>query len=350
MKRIKKLLEYLQKYDVECILIKGGASIRYFSGFSGDSGFLVVSENGIQLLVDSRYTEQAKQQCFNIEIIEFKTDLWSKLKQLLGTKKIGFDGEYFNYNDYENLVKISAMEKLKNISLTALRAIKENCELELIKKAVSISDQAFANLIKQIKVNMTEQELAAILEYEMRKLGSEKVAFETIVASGTRSALPHGIATTKKIEKGDFVTFDFGATYGGYCSDITRTVVIGEAAKWQKELYNIVLNAQKLGCESVKSGMKASELDHIVRKNIEKSGYGKYFGHGLGHGVGLEIHENPFVSGRDSTKLQPNMVITIEPGIYIPGKGGLRIEDTVIVENNKGNVLTSFDKQMLEII
>lgn len=350
MKRLKKILNYLEKNELDCLLIKGGSSIRYFTGFSGDNGFLFVSKNNIQLLVDSRYTEQAKQQCNNIEIVEFKNDLWDKINQLISDKVIGFDGEYFNYSDYECLLKYSATESLKNMSITSLRSIKEESELELIKKAVLISDQAFSNLINQIKVNMTEQSLAAILEFEMRKLGSEKVAFETIVASGTRSALPHGIATTKKVQNGDFVTFDFGATYGGYCSDITRTIVIGEAKEWQKKLYSIVFNAQKLGCESVKAGIRASELDGIVRNYITESGYGEYFGHGLGHGVGLEIHEKPFVSGKDDTKLQSNMVITIEPGIYIPGKGGLRIEDTVVVEKNKCNILTSFDKHMLEII
>lgn len=350
MKRLKKVLDYLEKHELDCLLIKGEASIRYFSGFSGDNGFLFVSKNNVKLLVDSRYTEQAKQQCGNIEIVEFKTDLWVKLKKIVSDKNIGFDGEYFNYNDYECLVKISSLERLKNISITSLRSVKEEAELELIKKAVFISDQAFTNLISQIKVDMTEQSLAAILEFEMRKLGSEKVAFETIVASGVRSALPHGIATTKKIQNGDFVTFDFGATYGGYCSDITRTVVIGEAKEWQKKLYNIVFNAQKLGCESAKSGMKASELDKIVRDYITENNCGEYFGHGLGHGVGLEIHEKPFISRKDDTKLKSNMVITIEPGIYIPGKGGLRIEDTVVVEKNKCNVLTSFDKHMLEII
>jgi Xaa-Pro aminopeptidase len=268
--------------------------------------------------------------------------------QLSGT--VALDGDYFSYSEQCALAAALPNVTWENVDLVALRQVKNALELEYITTAVAISDEAFTQLIPYIRVGISEVELAAQLEFNMRKLGSEGAAFSTIVASGARSALPHGIATGKLVAKGDLVTFDFGAIYKGYCSDITRTLVLGEAADWQKEIYSIVLNANLLGESTVKSGITGFEVDAKVRSFIADNGYGAYFGHGLGHGVGLDIHEQPVLSrsGR-KTMLSANAVVTIEPGIYIPGKGGVRIEDTVVVTQDGCHILTATPKQLLEI-
>ena len=198
--------------------------------------------------------------------------------------------------------------------------------------------------------DLTEKELAAHLEYYMRSLGSEGVSFDTIVASGYRSAMPHGAASDKVVEVGDFVTFDFGAIYGGYHSDCTRTVVMGMANSWHKEIYSVVQEAQYRGMKAAKPGMTGAELDALVREYIEQRGYGKNFSHGLGHGVGLEIHELPWINRKGDIPLEPGMTFTIEPGIYIQGKGGVRIEDTAVMTKEGAQSLTGLKKQLIEVV
>ncbi len=234
--------------------------------------------------------------------------------------------------------------------LDSLRTIKDESEIELIKKAVSISDQAFAEVISVIKAGMTEMEVAAELEYRMRKLGSERPAFATIVASGVRGSLPHGTASNKVIQEGELVTMDFGAVYQGYHSDITRTICVGKASQKQKELYHIVLDAQLNGLAAVCAGKKNNAVDMAARYVITQNGYAENFGHGLGHGVGLEIHEWPRLSPKaEPMVLENGIVVTVEPGIYIPEWGGIRIEDTVVVTSNGCNKLTQSTKKLLEL-
>lgn len=217
-------------------------------------------------------------------------------------------------------------------------------------KAAAIADDAFHELIPHIKVGRRESELAAELEYNMRKRGAQKTSFDTIVASGVRSALPHGVASNKVIEEGDFVTFDFDCIYDGYCSDMTRTVVMGKAAPWQKEIYEIVLAANELGEEVLFPGKTGIEVDQAVRDFIASKGYGAYFGHGLGHGVGLDIHEKPNLNKGNPDPIPVGAIVTVEPGIYLPGKGGVRIEDTVIVTEWGCERLTLVEKELMEIL
>ena len=239
---------------------------------------------------------------------------------------------------------------MQSIDFSDIRMIKDKKELDLLLKAASIADEAFIHLLEDIKPGCTERSLAGRLEYYMRALGSEKTSFDTIVASGVRSALPHGMASDKVIEVGDFITFDFGAVYKGYHSDMTRTLVVGLANSWQQEIYTIVEEAQRKGLKAAEAGMTGRELDAIVRDSITACGYGDYYVHGTGHGVGLEIHEMPMINKRGATVLQTGMIFTIEPGIYIPGKGGVRIEDTVVLTEDGARALNGVKKQLIEIV
>lgn len=257
---------------------------------------------------------------------------------------MGFDGAYYSYDDYTVLHELLGETYMQSIDFSDIRMIKDKKELDMLLKAASIADEAFIHLLEDIKPGCTERSLAGRLEYYMRALGSEKASFDTIVASGVRSALPHGMASDKVIEVGDFITFDFGAVYKGYHSDMTRTLVVGLANSWQQEIYTIVEEAQRKGLKAAEAGMTGRELDAIVRDSITACGYGDYYVHGTGHGVGLEIHEMPMINKRGATVLQTGMIFTIEPGIYIPGKGGVRIEDTVVLTEDGARALNGVKK------
>lgn len=346
---IERLIVSLHDENLKGVFIKGSVSIRYFTGFTGDDSLLYVDSTHKIIITDSRYILQAKNEAPDCEIIEH-SGMWLEAGKLQLAGKVALDGDYFSYSEQCALAAALPNVVWENVDLVALRRVKTALELEFITKAVAISDRAFAELIPHIKVGMSELELAAQLEFNMRKLGSEGVAFSTIVASGIRSALPHGMPTEKIVEKGDFITFDFGATYKGYRSDITRTLVLSKATAWQREVYDIVLQANLLGENSVKEGITGFDVDAKVRQFIADNGYGAYFGHGLGHGVGMDIHEQPVLSRRGPKTILPvNAVVTIEPGIYIPGKGGVRIEDTVVVTQDGCHILTATPKQLLEI-
>lgn len=350
MNRLERLRKFLLEDQIDSIIIKNTSSIRYFSGFSGDDSLLYVNKDKMMIITDSRYTLQAEMETVDCEVVEHVGGVWSAVKKLdLHKQKIAFEKADFTVEDYQSLTGVCFECKLLGINLVPLRIIKDESELDKIKKAVQISDEAFAKMLPQLYSGMTEIEAAAVLEFEMRKLGSEAVSFPTIVASGKRSALPHGLATTKVIEMGDFVTFDFGAIFAGYHSDITRTIVMGRASQRQEELYDLVLQAQLLGVSSAKPGITGKELDDIVRDFIVQAGYGKYFGHGLGHGVGLDIHELPVASKRGDIVFAENMVVTVEPGIYLPDEGGVRIEDIIVIKASGCEVLTASDKKLLEL-
>ena len=350
MNRMDRLRHYLQERGLSGIFIKGLSSIRYFTGFSGDDSLIFIDNKQAIVITDSRYTLQAAAQSPECLVLEHTDGLWEAVRKLnFSGEKFGFDGDCFSYHDFQCLSSQLSSSTLSSISLVGLRSIKEDEEITLIKKAVEISDKAFEFMLNNLHEGMREIEAAALLEYEMRRLGSEGVSFPTIVASGVRSALPHGIASSKVIERGDFVTFDFGAIYSGYHSDITRTVVIGSASPWQHAIYELVSEAQMLGIKNARAGITGTELDAIVRSYITNHGYGQYFGHGLGHGVGLDIHELPVASRRGKEKLETNMVVTVEPGIYIPGKGGVRIEDVIVIAPDGCNILTNASKRLFEI-
>lgn len=357
MARLNKVLELMVKLEVDSVIIKDVTTIRYLTGFTGDSSLLYLDRKQGVLITDGRYTEQARGELKLFKVVEYVTgegnSIWStaaKLAEEAGSKAVGFDGAHFSCNDYWALKECLDGIPLKSIDLSAIRMIKDKRELDLLLKAASIADEAFRKLKADIKPGSSEKDLAARLEYYMRVLGSEGTSFTTIVASGKRSALPHGVATDKILEVGDFITFDFGAVYKGYHSDMTRTIVLGMAGRWQREIYSVVEEAQLKGMKSAREGMTGSELDAIVRKIIEDCGYGSCYIHGTGHGVGLEIHEMPNINKRGTTVLQTGMVFTIEPGIYIPGRGGVRIEDTVVLTEEGARALNGIKKQLVEIV
>ena len=285
--RIEKLRKVLQANYCDAMLISKEENLHYFSGFTGDDTFLVITLNDCFLITDSRYTKQASEQT-SFTIIEQKTGLLSKTVELikkLNINSLAFEGNALIFNQYnylaKNLIDIE-VDFSTSLDLTELRIIKDENEIELIKKAINISDEAYSHILKFVKAGMSELEVATELEYFMRKLGSERPAFTTIVASGVRGALPHGVATDKLINNGEFVTIDFGAVYKGYHSDITRTFCVGKASDRQKEIYDIVLQAQLLGLKEIAPNKSGREVDFPVREYIKNAGYGDFFGHGLG--------------------------------------------------------------------
>jgi Xaa-Pro aminopeptidase len=263
----------------------------------------------------------------------------------------GFEARNITYSRYWKLREKLNWLKFKSFDsfVEDLRITKDKEEIDKIRKACSILDKAFEATITYIKEGVTEQEIATELEYRTRKYGGEKPAFETIVASGKRSSIPHGVATNKKIKKGEFITIDFGTKYQGYSSDITRTVFLGTPTKRDIEIYETVYSAQNLVLQSIKENIKTKELDKIARDFISKNGFGEYFSHSLGHGVGLNVHEMPGISKKDNHYLKKGMVFTIEPGVYIPDYQGVRIEDIIALENNRPTLLTNSKRELIAL-
>ncbi len=339
----------------ECdgVLLTSPYNMRYFSGFSGGEGAVWISKATKLVFTDSRYFEQAQSEAKDFEVNE--TNNWlQKICEVINSenaRKIIFED-----NDLSAAMYLSLSEKLEKTKfcrgsqkLNTLRMVKTDRELELMQKAEAIACRAFERIIGFIKPGLSEKAVAAELEYYIRQEGGDGPAFETIAISGARCSLPHGVPTDKLIEKGDFVTMDFGALVQGYCSDMTRTVVVGKATERQKEVYDIVKAAQQAGLEYISAGVSGRDADLAARSIIEGAGYGECFRHSLGHGVGLLIHELPNLAPKSDIVLKDNMVVTCEPGIYIPGFGGVRIEDMVCVKNNGILNFTSSSKELIEL-
>lgn len=349
---LKKAKELLLELDLDGILISKPENRLYISNFTGSTGYVLILKDNTYFLTDFRYMEQAAKQCSGIEVIEITKE--KTLEKFIASKnitKLGIEDLFITYQQYSEL-----KSNLKDVELiqlgqeiNKLRIIKTEEEVQSIKTAAEITDKGFEFILPLIKPGKVEEELALELEFFMRKNGAVRNSFDFIVASGVRSSLPHGKASNKVIEAGDLVTFDFGCVYNGYCSDMTRTVVVGNANDKQKEIYNIVLEAQQTALASVKPGLKGMDLDKISRDIITKYGYGEFFGHNLGHGVGLEVHEMPTLSPAGDIVLEPGMIITIEPGIYLPNFGGVRIEDLVLVTDTGYEVLSKSTKEFIEL-
>lgn len=355
-KRINALRKLLSSENLDGMIVTHLDYIRYLTGFTGSAGLLAIVGREAHFFTDFRYDDQAKKEVSGAKVnIVRDGDTMVKLgecKPLLKKNlRVGIDGEHVSISTRKRLQQLlpDALLISAESVLTELGWVKDASELSSIKKAVAISDKAFEYILGMVEPGIRERELAAELEYQMAVAGSEKPAFESIVASGYRSAMPHGIASMKKVEKGDFITFDFGATVNGYVSDITRTVVVGKANAKQKKIYDIVKRAQEAGCRAVKPGVGGKKVDEICRNIIKKAGYEKEFGHGTGHGIGFYVHVGPRVSPRSSDLLKVNNVVTIEPGIYISGWGGVRIEDDVVVTRSGGQVLNKAPKNLLEL-
>jgi Xaa-Pro aminopeptidase len=353
--RINDLRRKMQAANLDALILTNMPQIRYLTGFTGDTAVLVMTRSKTSLLVDFRFADQSRREAKGASVTVTKTDCYGGLKDspLLGGSnlRVGFSGTFVPVTLRDRLASMLPNAILINADavLGELGWEKDAPELANIRKAAAIADTAFERVLSIVRPGVGENELAAELEYQMVMLGSEKPAFDTIVASGYRSAMPHGVASKKRVAKGDFVTFDFGATVGGSVCDITRTVVVGKATQRHKKVYGIVLKAQLAGIRKVRAGIGGKEVDTACRDIIAKAGYGKEFGHGTGHGIGIFIHMGPRVSSLSTDKLKPGNVITIEPGIYIPGWGGVRIEDDVVVTRSGGVVLNKAPKNLLEL-
>ena len=349
--RIGALRARIAKEKLDGLLITDLNNIRYLVGFTGSNGMVLLTRNRCLFFSDFRYKEQSKHQVRNALAKIRDRDLLAVFptEELKGIKRLGFEAENLSYRNFRRLKK-----QLKKVSLVPcnnwtieLRAVKDNAELKLIRKAVAITDSVFAKILKLIKPGVREKDLAMEMDYLMRQEG--EVAFSTIVASGRNGALPHYQPGLKKLKKGEAVVFDFGAKFQGYCSDMTRTVFVGKADKKGKEIYAIVLGAQKKALAAIKHGEKAADIDGKARNHITEKGYSKYFGHGLGHGVGLLVHENPALAKTSKAILENNNVVTVEPGIYLPDWGGIRIEDLVRVTKKGCEILTKSPKELIEL-
>lgn len=352
MSLLEQLRVALRAQQSDVLIITSNQNRRYLTGFTGSAGTVVITPTQALLLVDFRYTQQATNQSKEFDVREIdRSRLYETIQEILDTESIqtiGFEQQHVTYEVYQLMSsKLTAtLKPLSNI-VENLRTIKTPEEIELIKKAAWISDEAFKYILTFIKPGVSEIDIANELEFHMRKNGATGAAFDIIIASGHRSALPHGVASDKIIEEGDMLTLDFGAYYQGYRSDMTRTIAVGEPSGKLKEIYQIVYDSLQITLSNMKAGITGKEADSYSRDFIKAKGYGKNYGHGSGHGIGLDLHENIFMSTVCEDILEENMVLTVEPGIYIPNLGGVRIEDDVIVTKNGVEVITHSPKELI---
>lgn len=350
--RISAVRRIMQLKKVEGFLVTNIKNINYLTGFSGSSGFVILTKEKSLFFTDFRYKEQAEKEVSGCDIGVEKDKRIRTIANLIGKlriKNLGFEAS-ISYGFYEQLKKLPVTLSPHRDIIENLRKIKDEEEISKIKLAVQRAEKAFLKIKPRIKVGIKELEIALRLEEQLKKEGSRRIPFDIIVASGKNSSMPHAKPTEKKIEKGDFVIIDFGAEAKGYYSDITRTFIIKGALSSEKaRIYNIVNNARKKAIETIRLGINTKLIDKAARDFIKEAGYGEYFGHGLGHGIGMDVHESPRISWIKGEKVLNGQVFTIEPGIYVPGVGGVRIEDIILVRNGVPELLTSLNRDM-EII
>jgi len=349
--RISAARGCLERVGAGLLLVSNLSNIRYLTGFTGSEALLVLSPNDGWFLTDSRYTSQAGAEVTGADVVEFSNRMESlvQLLQQTGATRVAFEAGYTSVAVYQELCsKVPGIEFVPaDAEMIGLRTVKDAGEVEILEQVAGIASQALLEVVGRVQAGALESEVAWALEVAMIERGAEGKSFDFIVASGERGALPHGRASRKRIAAGELVTIDYGALYRGYCSDETVTVCLGEPDSRSREVYETVRAAQQIAIEAVRPGMKFSALDATARDYITAKGFGEYFGHGLGHGVGLDIHEHPTVSPRSKHIIQEGMVFTIEPGIYIPGWGGVRIEDTVVVERDGCRRITRVPKELM---
>ncbi|MQR95627.1 M24 family metallopeptidase [Fictibacillus phosphorivorans] len=356
MNRVERARQLFDTFDIDALLVTSSSNRFYLSGFKGSSGVLLITKDEAVLITDFRYKTQAAEQAEGYRVVMHTDPIpqeVAKLTKELSISKLGFEQDHVTYSTYrtyetqldDNNTELVAVSGL----VEKLRLIKDESEIKIVKDAASIADAAFSHIIEYIRPGLTEREVSNELEFFMRKNGAISSSFDIIVASGYRSALPHGVASDKKIETGELVTLDFGAYYKGYCSDITRTVAIGNVSDELKEIYQVVYDAQMLGMKGIKPGMTGKDADALTRDYIASKGYGDYFGHSTGHGIGLDVHEGPALSMKSDTILEQGMLVTVEPGIYISGLGGVRIEDDALITKDGNESLTHATKTLLTL-
>ena len=350
MKNLEKYRSILND-EVQGLLLTSRYSRMYAAEFDIAEGYAIVSKDGARYFTDSRYIESAQNNIHDFEVIDFGRDLFGELNRAIadfGITTLGFEEAYLTVAELDGFTsRLNAKFVPVQERINAFRASKEPWELERMIKAQEITDRAFTEVCGRVREGMTEKELAAELIYCLYKNGGEGLSFDPIVVSGPNTSMPHGVPGDRKLQKGDFITMDFGVIYQGYCSDMTRTVALGYATEEMKKVYQTVLDAQLAGIAVSKAGVSGKAVDAAARDVIAAAGYGDFFGHGYGHSLGLEIHENPNCNLRNDGPIPENAVCSAEPGIYLPGKFGVRIEDVVIFEADGCRDITKSPKDLL---
>jgi Xaa-Pro aminopeptidase len=355
--RLAALRRALTAQHVDAMLVTSLPNIRYLTGFSGSAAIVVVSRHDVVLLTDFRYQTQVADEVAGaarvvIEAHSLWARLWSLLPELAGVERVAFESAHLLHRDFQRLMEQGGRWQWRPSvdSVEALRERKDPGELQRIREAAGIATRALGLTLKHLRAGLTELAIAGVLEHAMRDEGSEGFAFDTIVAAGARTALPHARASTREVRSGDLLLLDFGAIHQGYCSDITRTVVVGRATATQREAHDVVRMAQAQAVSGLRAGMTGKDADMLARSYIERAGWGEAFGHSLGHGIGLEVHEAPRLARTAESPLPAGAVVTVEPGVYRPGWGGVRIEDDVFLGEAGPEVLTSFPRELIEIV
>ena len=338
MSRFQKIANKLEEYGLDAMMVTSSPNRLYATEFASSAGMAIITREGNYFCTDSRYIEAAQKKIQGAEIKQNTSkftymDFANEIIAKHGIKKLGFEEEYVTVSSCNSWKeKLTGCELVPATKLLMeLRAAKDQGEMDSMVAAQRIAEKALKDVLAFIKPGVTEKEIAAYLQYRMLCHGAEKMSFEPIVVSGANSSMPHGVPTDKPVEEGDFITMDFGCVLNGYCSDMTRTVAVGYVTEEMEKVYNTVLAAQAAGIAAAKAGVKGKEIHAAAAKVIEDAGYGEYFGHGFGHGLGLEVHENPGAGFSSDVELPVNAAISAEPGIYIPGKFGVRIEDVVFL-------------------
>ncbi|MCJ7655976.1 MAG: Xaa-Pro peptidase family protein [Dehalococcoidia bacterium] len=353
MSRLQRLRQSLTQQELDVLIVSQPENRRYLSGFTGSAGWLLISASNAFLAVDFRYVEQAKKEASDFDVVHVKGDLANWLPKFTsdsGFKKVGFEADHVSFSLYQQLCKMVGdgdyqIQLIPTSGIVeSVRAVKEPEEIEFITEAVKLADAAFDHAKSTIHPGVSEKEIAWELERFLRDRGSEPMPFDIIVASGSNAALPHAKPSEKVILENEPVVIDLGARVNGYCGDLSRTFFLGGEDKTFSKIYDIVLGAQLTALAAIVAGMSGDQADRLARTVVEQAGYGDAFGHGLGHGVGLGIHESPRLGPNSSDLLIDGMVFTIEPGIYIAGWGGVRIEDTVVMAKGKVEALTRAEK------
>ncbi|MEY9092919.1 M24 family metallopeptidase [Paenibacillus sp. RC84] len=353
-KRLERLRRQLTKQGIPAVLVTNAINRRYLTGFTGSAGIVLVTGGRAVLITDFRYMEQAPKEAAGYEVIDHKGKIGRTILDILGKesiKQLGFEENDLTYSAYSGYTgDLQGVELIPTGGIVEkLRIVKDESELQIMQEAADLADRTFSYILTRLRTGVTEKQIALEMEIFIRENGGTSSSFDTIVASGERSALPHGVASDRVLQPNEFVKLDFGALYKGYCSDITRTVVLGQPSDRHKEIYGIVLEAQLNCVGNLKPGMTGSDGDALCRDIIARYGYGDNFGHSTGHGLGMEVHEQPRLAKGFAGVLEPGMVVTVEPGIYIPGFGGVRIEDDVVIEQSGIRLLTHSTKELITI-
>jgi Xaa-Pro aminopeptidase len=355
-RRQKQLVESLAQHKVDALLVTHPPNVRYLCGFTGSAAALLVGSVGQLFFTDGRYTQQAKEEVKGARVVITRTTPVTAAAQWLqkhaARQVLGIEAEHVSMAIRAGLVRsVPRGTKLRGVSniVERLRVIKDADEIDRIRAAVMLASRLFDDVVKVVRPGVYESDVAAELEYAARKAGAEEMSFPTIVAAGTRSALPHGRASRHRIPQRGFVVFDFGVILGGYCSDMTRTLYVGRPSEQARRMYDAVRQAQQAGVEAVRAGVSAGEVDRAARSVLRRGGWSRYFTHSTGHGVGLEIHEAPRLAAGQRELLSAGMVVTVEPGAYVPEQGGVRIEDMVVVGAQGPEVLTPTSKDLIAI-